>query len=529
MVIWELGRLLMFIDEEYYFWRLTADLMINQEFELLKIDEVNKEVWLEKLIGNTSHVVRIYHHTFDWANHLKQDIADVLQRVKSIKKLLVGRNIRVYSVYISEYTPVDDWDELKPTLKLKDRKSVHLDVHYLDTNNRDQEVNHFLKRFTDKPSPIIPPEDNTEKSNMIQYLKQAIISNHQKSQQKAQSIFQYGKPLITYILIAINVLVFFLVEFNGGSTSTLNLIEYGAKYNPYMLDGQWWRMVTSMFLHIGYLHIMMNMLALYYLGIAVEGIYGSSRFLIIYLLAGLTGAAASFAFNPQVSAGASGAIFGLFGALLFFGIIHKKLFFKTMGKNVLVILGINLVFSFTVPVVDVGAHIGGLVGGFLASMFVHLPKNKQIGKQVIGFVLYAVLFAGLLTTGILNDKIHYNSAIQLGIAQELVQKENYTEASKVLTKTIKNTDDNQSHLYFYRSYIFIKQGKLHQALVDLKEVIKLDPSYAEAHFNLALVYYDLNDQEKALDEAEKAKKLKPNDSDFKNLVDKLRNSGNILD
>src|SRR5699024_1398762 len=125
-----------------------------------------------------------------------------------------------------------------------------------------------------------------------------------------------------------------------------------------VIDNEWWRILTSMFLHIGWAHIAMNMIALYFLGSIVERIYGAKRFLAIYFLAGIGGGLASFLFPENISAGASGAIFGLFGALLFFGVIYKKIFFQTMGKGVLLIIGVNIVFGFGVPYIDMAGHIG---------------------------------------------------------------------------------------------------------------------------------------------------------------------------
>lgn len=92
---------------------------------------------------------------------------------------------------------------------------------------------------------------------------------------------------MTYILLAVNILLFMFVESQGSTTSVSTLIEFGAKYNPAIMEGEWWRIGSSMFLHIGLLHLLMNMLALYYIGIAVERIYGTWRFSVIYLLAGI--------------------------------------------------------------------------------------------------------------------------------------------------------------------------------------------------------------------------------------------------
>src|SRR5690625_1388532 len=194
-------------------------------------------------------------------------------------------------------------------------------------------------------------------------------------------------------------MMFFILEINGGSTDVETLIQFGAKYNPYMIDGEWWRLVSSMFLHIGFLHLAMNIVAFYYLGVAVERIYVSSRFLIIYFLAGIAGSLTSFTFAMNVSAGASGAIFGLFGALLFFGIVHKKVFFQTMGRNIITIVAINIVLGFVIPQIDIGAHLGGLIAGFIASAIVYLPREKRITIQFSALILYVVLFIGLFILG----------------------------------------------------------------------------------------------------------------------------------
>ena len=142
-------------------------------------------------------------------------------------------------------------------------------------------------------------------------------------------------------------MIFLLMEAAGGSTSTSNLIRFGAKVNSLILEGEWWRLFTPIFVHIGLLHLVMNSIALYFLGVFTERIFGNVRFVFIYLFAGVAGTLSSLLFSPSISAGASGAIMGLFGALLYFGTVYPRLFFRTMGLNILIVLGINLLFGFT--------------------------------------------------------------------------------------------------------------------------------------------------------------------------------------
>ena len=143
-------------------------------------------------------------------------------------------------------------------------------------------------------------------------------------------------------------LFLFLMEVAGGSTNTATLIDFGAKVNWLILQGEWWRLFTPIVLHIGILHLSMNTLALYYIGMIVEKIYGNFRFLFIYLIAGFFGTLASLLFSPNISAGASGAIFGCFGALLYFGSPIQNYLIEQWGLIFYLSLGLiyYLVFLF---------------------------------------------------------------------------------------------------------------------------------------------------------------------------------------
>jgi rhomboid protease GluP len=175
-----------------------------------------------------------------------------------------------------------------------------------------------------------------------------------------------AQPRATYVLLALIILVFLAMTLAGGSESVRVLIRFGAKVNSLIVEGQVWRLLTSMFLHIGPVHLFFNGYALYIFGIQVERLYGSPRFLAIYLLAGLYGSLFSFAFGPELSAGASGALFGLLGAMLAYFRRHRETF-GTWGHrqlvNLLVVAGLNLVLGITVPGIDILAHLGGLVSG----------------------------------------------------------------------------------------------------------------------------------------------------------------------
>src|SRR5437588_4487346 len=187
------------------------------------------------------------------------------------------------------------------------------------------------------------------------------------------------RPTFTYLFFGLNIAVFLLIAVAGGSGNALTLMAFGVKSNPEIAQGQWWRFVTPIFIHIGLLHLFFNSYALWIVGPQVEKLYGGSRFVILYLLTGIAGVYGSYAYHPYtISAGASGAIFGLFGVLLVFGLRYRSsipTFFKrAVGTGVLPVIVINLIIGFTIPQIDNSAHIGGLLAGVALAAVVPFQK-----------------------------------------------------------------------------------------------------------------------------------------------------------
>jgi rhomboid protease GluP len=179
---------------------------------------------------------------------------------------------------------------------------------------------------------------------------------------------EYKAYYITYTLIAINVLIFLLMTLAGGSENYKILILFGAKVNPLIEAGQYWRLFTSIFIHIGFTHLLFNTYALVVLGKFAEKIFNHRKFLLVYLVSGICGSLCSYFFSPNISAGASGAIFGLLGAIVAYGWKNTFLWRSGLITNLLVVLGINLFLGIIVPGLDNYAHLGGLLGGSLLGL-----------------------------------------------------------------------------------------------------------------------------------------------------------------
>jgi membrane associated rhomboid family serine protease len=204
--------------------------------------------------------------------------------------------------------------------------------------------------------------------------------------------------LVTKLLIGINVVVFFAQQVSPSITARFELI--GAFPAPPFVassgvaDGQYYRLLTAAFMHATILHIAFNMYALYLFGPPLEATLGRVRYLSLYLLSAIGGTAASYAFSAPSngSLGASGAVFGLFGA---FFIVNRRLGRDTSG--LLVLVAINLALGFIVPHIDWRAHLGGLISGALiATGMVYAPRSRRTLVQVVGCVVVLLVIVALV-------------------------------------------------------------------------------------------------------------------------------------
>jgi membrane associated rhomboid family serine protease len=205
---------------------------------------------------------------------------------------------------------------------------------------------------------------------------------------------------VTTALIAINVGVYLAELGLGGSVNgTRNWIyDHGVLFGPFVANGDWWRLLTAAFLHYGPLHLLMNMYGLYLAGSFLEQVIGRWRFLFLYLASGLAGSAgALIASYFGGTVGASGAIFGVFGALF---VLERRRHIATGGQiGALIVL--NLVFTFAFPGISIGGHLGGLVGG-VALMFLLLEFRRSTLLSVassLGVIVASVLVAYAKTRG----------------------------------------------------------------------------------------------------------------------------------
>jgi len=243
---------------------------------------------------------------------------------------------------------------------------------------------------------------------------------------------------VTPSIVGVNILVFLLMCLSGVGVITPNAqmaIHWGSNYGPLtIVDRQWWRLFTAMFIHFGLLHVTFNMAALYQSGRLVERLFGSVRYAALYVFAGLTGSLVSILWHPMVnSAGASGAIFGVFGALLVFMLDPRNAVPSSVMKehrySTAVFIGFNLANGFSHSGIDNGAHIGGLLGGMAMGYLLARPLNESARQSanVKGFAGATVL--GLAILGLLTYQLDRSRELtKAEIAAEEDVKNNHGRA-----------------------------------------------------------------------------------------------------
>lgn len=165
------------------------------------------------------------------------------------------------------------------------------------------------------------------------------------------------------------------------SIDARTLFDFGAKLTEAVFAGQWWRLITAGFLHGGIFHILMNSWVLFDLGGTVEQVYGASRMIVIYVVATITGFLASCWWSPGLSVGSSAALFGLIGAMIAFGALHRTSLGVTIRRMYVRWALYGLIFGLLVPMIDNAAHLGGLVGGFVTAYAAGLPETSPLRRE----------------------------------------------------------------------------------------------------------------------------------------------------
>jgi len=345
------------------------------------------EIWLENL-DQEYKIVRIVSDYIHNNEQLDFDMFKTKQIVKKIRKKTLSFHINALSIFLNLGDNVSlEKEKVVDNLTLANVKSIE-DLNQYPT---------IIKIFPD----ICENTDFKEQGmSLFMKLTKEINAKNEEESVKAEEIFKRKKPIITYSLIIINVLVFIsMYVFGNGSNDALTLLKFGASYPELIRAGQYYRLFTSAFLHIGFLHLICNNYALYVIGSQLESFLGKFKFLVVYLVSALCGGLMSLIFADGISAGASGAIFGLLGSLLYFGYNYRVYLGGVIKSQIIPLIVLNLIVGFITPGIDNAAHIGGLLGALGITMALGLKHKTSNFEKNNGWIIMLIYVAFLIYMG----------------------------------------------------------------------------------------------------------------------------------
>lgn len=351
----------------------------EEDYKPIIINGLENEIWLENMQSDLK-LIRINTNYIHNEEQLKTDMYKAQSIMRSIKKSTFSFRMNMLNLLL-------DTGENVKVMDTKNIETIKVD------EISDFKKNKVVKEFF----PKVSNAELTDQVDPIEFFKLTEDMNQKtiKNEKKLAKIFSQKKPVITYALIVLNIMVYlFMVLYDVDGTYFYAL----ANNYEFVQNGQIYRLLTSMFLHSDIIHIVCNMYALYILGPQVERYYGKTKFLLIYLLSGLLGSIFSCAFMSAdtISIGASGAIFGLLGSIAYFTYYYRATLQGLLRSQVVPVILLNLAIGFMVPGIDISGHIGGLIGGILVSMGIGIGDKGRKADQINGIIVFILMTLAML-------------------------------------------------------------------------------------------------------------------------------------
>ena len=368
--------------------RLLHYFIIEQNYNPVVLHGAKDEIWLEKTDGDYK-IIRIVSNYIHNNEQLGFDIYRTKQIIKKIKKKMFLFKVPSLSIFVNLGDNVD-------LSSVKDNNISVIELsNFEDIGKYDFIINTF-------PNILEVEQDEKKGIELFIKLTNEINMKNREENDKAEEIFSKKRPVITYALILINLVMFIITAMDSGNffnISTSTIYKYGGLVSRDFLHNinDYSRIITSGFLHAGFIHFIFNMYALYVIGPQIESFFGKFKYAIIYIGSLVFGNLLSLLFlnGNVISCGASGAIFGLLGSLLYFGYHYRVYLSDVIRSQIIPLIVINLVLGVMLSGVNVIAHIGGLIGGFLVSKAVGVKYKSTKVDQVNGIIM-TLIFAGFL-------------------------------------------------------------------------------------------------------------------------------------
>ena len=365
-------------EKDELIMKLVHYFVTKENYSPILVNGVKNEIWLENLDAYYK-IVRINSNYIHNVEQYEFDIYKINNVCKQISKKTLTRKLKTLNIF----TDTND------DLKIDNKKEIdnYIIKDEIDLNNKDGILSLF---------PLIN-EEEIKDLHGLDFLLNVSNDINQKTENENkfyESVFKPKKIIVTKYLIAINIAVFVLTILL--SLSNIDIFTKFALHKNYVKSGEIYRLLTCGFLHADIIHLFCNMYSLNILGTQIESFIGKKKFTIVYFISMITGSLLSCILTNNWSVGASGAIFGLIGSLLYFGYHYRLYLGSVMKTQIIPLLLLNLGLGFIIPNIDISAHIGGLVGGLLTTMALGIDKQSSKQDSINGIVCLSLLILFLV-------------------------------------------------------------------------------------------------------------------------------------
>lgn len=357
--------------------KLLHYFITEENYSPIILHGVNDEIWLE----NQQKDYKIIRIVSDYIHNNEQYEYDLLKTkgiVKTIKKKTFNFSMDTLSIFVN----LGDSVEIK--------NIDHIDCAGLKTERDLSKYDFIYQHF---PNISKKMEFSEKGVSLFMKITNDINQRNINESKKAEDVFTTKEPIVTYILMGLNIFIFLLSLMPYGEEIFINNFS---TYGPYIREGQFYRLITGAFVHVDWMHIVFNMYALKVIGSQIENYFGKWRYLLIYFVSIICGSLLSIAFSDVPSVGASGAIFGLLGAMVCFGYYYRVYLGNAMKTSIIPIIVLNLVLGFLSKSIDNAAHIGGLVGGLLIAIALGVKYKENSSHRTTGIILTIIYVLFLL-------------------------------------------------------------------------------------------------------------------------------------
>lgn len=356
----------------------------EKDYTPIVVKGVKDEIWLENTEG-PYRIIRINSNYIHNDEQFNFDIFKTKNVMKQIKKKTVSFSVNALNIFL----------DVSDNVHLKSVKNI--DAITVSSLKEVTKKKDLLEVFPDINEKLIKDKKGMD---LIVNVTNDLNKKTEKNNRSYEAVFKPKKILVTKVIMTLCLIMFAAMYLLGrGSNDTLTLYLFGANLSAAVKAGEVYRLITCAFLHAGILHLVFNMYSLFIIGNQVETYLGKFKFTIVYLISALSGSLMSSIFTDALSVGASGAIFGLLGSLLYFGYHYRLYLGDVLRRQIIPLIILNLLMGFMISGVDNAAHIGGLIGGYLSTMALGVKgksKKKDMINGAITLTIYLVFMIFVL-------------------------------------------------------------------------------------------------------------------------------------